>query len=111
MAAYQVLPATLDHGRFIAEHMRAPDRAEIWATAHLTPIEGIATSMKVSRYTFVGVADGVPFTVFGVMPFSLLSDTGAPWLFRHRRATSPRPRLLARPIKPGSTRCSKRIAC
>ena len=92
MSLYEVLPATIEHGRFIAEHMRAPDRAEVWATAHLTPAEGVAEALRTSRDTFVGVADGVPFTVFGVMPFSLLSDTGAPWLLgtdelpRHARA-------------------------
>lgn len=80
MTAYEVARATPEHGEYVAEHMRAADVAEIWVGWRHTPAEAIARSVAVSRDAFTGLADGVPFCVFGVGTATAMGDVGSPWM-------------------------------
>ena len=78
---------------FVAERMRAPDVAEVWASCHLTPLAALRASRRASRnMTFVGLANDTPVCVWGIAPGTLLNPVARPWLlgtdemYSHSRA-------------------------
>jgi hypothetical protein len=73
----EALPWHLDH---IAQHMRAADREEVWASGRWSPPSALRASAALSSMIRVGTVDGVPACVFGVSPASLLLGKGTPWL-------------------------------
>lgn len=69
--------------RPIVDHMREDDVREVWATAHMTPAEGVAQSVLMSRDVKVGCVHAKPVCIFGVSPSydtTALSRKGSPWL-------------------------------
>ncbi len=89
---YEVVPATIGHARELAENMRWPDCEEVWAAAHLYPLQATLLSLEASRDATTGLADGRVVCMFGVGPAAIISTTGIPWLLttdgveRHARA-------------------------
>ncbi len=92
MTTYSMEPAMLWHVAELAEHMRTPDRQEVWAAAHQEPEQAAYSSLLGSRDARVGLADGKVLCMFGVGSLTILSLTGIPWLLatkkleRHSRA-------------------------
>jgi hypothetical protein len=89
---YEIVTASQADLDLIARNMSRADADEVWATARLSPSAALAASAKVSRDTFVGLADGVPICAFGVGQRTILDDVGVPWLLgtpeisKHARA-------------------------
>lgn len=81
MTEYAVVHAAPEHAAWVAEHMRAADVAEVWAGWRHTPRQAVERSLAVSRdASYAGLADNVPFCVFGVGVATALSSVGSPWL-------------------------------
>ncbi len=65
---------------WVAAHLRAGDRAEVWASGRREPLDAIVRSVALSSHVWAGWIDGEPAAVFGVGPASLASGVGVPWL-------------------------------
>ena len=77
---YEIVPATLEHAEELAENMRWPDVEEVWATAHVYPLQATLLTMEVSHDAMTGLADGEVVCMFGVASAMIISTTGVPWL-------------------------------
>lgn len=75
-----VVEARPEHADALARTMRAEDRAEVWATAHVDPRKGLEMSLSSSLYAWTWLVDGQPACMFGVSSESILSGIGKPWL-------------------------------
>jgi len=80
MVETKVVRATLDHAIDLAPRMRLADRREIWASGKSGPHRALIRSMRRTRLSWCGMADGVPVCLFGVMPAACLGSVGVPWL-------------------------------
>ena len=80
MTKYEVLPTTVEHVYELAETMRTADQAEIWASGHYTPFEGLCASIRLTDDAHTGLADGQVLCIFGVGKTTLLSPVGHPWM-------------------------------
>lgn len=58
--------------------MREPDKNEIWASSHKTPLESLTDGLALSSVVYT-VHYGEPTTMFGVAPQSILSGNGVVW--------------------------------
>lgn len=76
----EIKPATLKDCEFVAANMRETDKAEVWASHHLAPIDALKHGLVSHGDTLTAFIDGVPVCVFGCSPRSLLSSTGVPWM-------------------------------
>jgi len=85
----EIVPALPEHA---ALPLRAADREEVWAVAHLQPQAALRESIASSAAAWTGMADGEPVCVFGVVPASILGGIGIPWMLgsdgvvKHQRA-------------------------
>lgn len=92
MVEYAVVQATEEHARELARNIRPADAKELWAAYHMTPLETLLLSVRVSRDTKAGLADGEVMCMFGIYTVTDLSSIGYPWLLgakklsRHARA-------------------------
>lgn len=68
-----------EDGDYIASHIRASDRKEIYYLAALTPLQAIKTTAAVSEIAWTAKLDGRPILAFGVCRKTALSDIGMPW--------------------------------
>lgn len=80
MTVKTLAPATDDHVDYIAGRMRAPDAAEAWAAARMSPYDALVHSMQASRDPMTGLADRRPVCMFGIAQVTPLSDWGVPWM-------------------------------
>lgn len=64
----------------LSKNMRSYDRDEVYAASGSTPYEALRSSHDRSIEAFTGLADDVPFMIFGVAPVSTLTSIGTPWL-------------------------------
>lgn len=76
----EFVPATPALMESIAENMREADRREVMASHGFTPIESLTASLKVSRYATVATSGGIPWAVFGLADYGILSNIGCPWM-------------------------------
>lgn len=76
---FRVVDATPSLLAAIAENVRAADVDELWASVKLTPYEAMVNGSKWST-AFVLLVDGSPVCAFGVVPYSVLTKFGAPWM-------------------------------
>ncbi len=89
---YEIVPATQEHVEELAAKMRQEDVDEVWAFAHMTPLEAVQVSFNNTKDAQVGLADGELVCMFGIVRASPLSETGYPWLLgtplvkKHARA-------------------------
>jgi hypothetical protein len=77
---YSVIPATEELAIRVADNLRPADVEEVWASSHHDPREAMMMSVMASRDAKVGMVGTHPVCVFGVVPYSLLSDRGVPWM-------------------------------
>jgi len=86
-----MLPATEADARELAPLLRADDRAEVLALG-CDPVESLLVSLSASREAGTWRDDGRIICMAGVVPLSLIGQTGVPWLLGsdlvpvHRRA-------------------------
>ena len=80
MAKLQIVPATQEHLEQVAANMRQADADEAWAAGHMSPLEALEFSDRITRDTKAGLADGEVFCIFGTARASALSFNGVPWL-------------------------------
>ena len=86
-----MLPATEDDARELAPLLRAEDRAEVLALG-VDPVPAILNGVVTAREAWTYRDDGRIICMAGVSPFSLIGQTGVPWLLgselvpTHRRA-------------------------
>ena len=85
MTTYSIEPATWEHAQELADHMRAPDKREVWAAAHHEPEQAVCLSLAASRDARTGLADGEVVCMFGVGSLTILSLTGIPWLLATKK--------------------------
>lgn len=89
---YSMVPTTPDHIEHVAANMRQADKDEVWASAGVPPRTALEMSVRISDPCWTGMAGDEPICIFGVVPRSLLSEVGIPWLLgtdgvrRHAKA-------------------------
>lgn len=88
-AAPEILASTLrvairaarsEHISRLVPRVREADRRELWAGWRHTPEESLRQGLQNSSHAWTGFIDFEPVCMFGVVPASILSGTGAPWL-------------------------------
>jgi len=81
VANRKVVKASAKHIPYLAAHMREPERAEVWAMAHMTPHEALTRSLLTSCLAWTALdTNGRPMAMLGVGKISLLADEGEAWL-------------------------------
>ena len=78
MLRVEVVAATPGHVAALARHLRAADRAEVWAAAHVGPAEALGRSLAASPLAWTGLMDCRPACMFGVGSGG--PDWGRPWM-------------------------------
>jgi hypothetical protein len=79
-ARIEIVPATLEHARYVAANLREADREEVMASTGWSPERALAESLSSSSNAWTGLADDAPVCIFGVAGETLLSRTGFPWM-------------------------------
>ena len=72
--------ATPESLKYIADHMRDQDVAEVWASSRVRPLEALTTSVAMSDKHAIAYANSVPTVVMGLVMSDLLSGIGVPWM-------------------------------
>ncbi|WP_271311450.1 hypothetical protein [Yersinia intermedia] len=80
MRQVQIVPATQEHAAALLPRVRQADVDEFYAAALMSPDEVIQRSMSASTVCFAGLVDGEVIVLFGVVPGSILTGFGVPWL-------------------------------
>jgi hypothetical protein len=90
--AVEIRPVEPGDIEYLAENLRAQDRAELDAAGWADHRQALIASVKRSRWAQVAVIDGELACVFGCAEYgSLIAPVGVPWLLgtdvipRHRR--------------------------
>jgi hypothetical protein len=83
MIQYDLASPTLEHVDDLTRHMRAADRAEIWASGHWTAEQAILLSLSVTPNPVAALADGRCMGLLGIGVSMLMSRHGSPWLLGH----------------------------
>ncbi len=74
----EIVLATDWHALEIAATARKADIDELWAGSRATPLDCMTYGMRYGAR--VGLIDGRPACMFGVMPYSIIAGHGIPWL-------------------------------
>ena len=85
MTNTRVVPATPYHTMDLAYRLRPADVEEIKASSGRTPEEALCASVASSRKAWALVHNGRCEAIFGIAPWPLTSDVGAPWLLASER--------------------------
>lgn len=93
MADLTVRPPRSTDFPYLADHLRAADRAEVLAACgQVNVLETLVRCAARSSHAWVWAEGETPVAIFGVTPISLLGGVGSPWLlgtdavFDHPRA-------------------------
>lgn len=76
----EIVPATENHIRAISEMVRRADIEELWATSMRKPEEVIREGVLASDKAMVGLVDGIPVCIWGVVHDSIIGPIGTPWM-------------------------------
>lgn len=79
MCEVRVVPTSMAHVDLILPHVRAADALELSALG-VSALEAMLVGIKLSSSTWTGFCDGEAVTMFGVVPISVVTGLGAPWL-------------------------------
>lgn len=79
MAETRIEPATEEHARNLAPRLRAEDRAEVWRSSRMEPLEALLTAVRWSLEAGALVAGEDVVAMAGIIPISLLTGTVQPW--------------------------------
>jgi ribosomal protein S18 acetylase RimI-like enzyme len=83
VAEIRIVPATQDDVDYIANHLRLRDLEELRASHgnDVDAVQLLRLSVSLSEEAMVAVtAHGEPVAVFGVVPLSILTGDGRPWM-------------------------------
>lgn len=80
MANIRIVPATDADAVAMAPRLRIADLEELWAWAHIGPLDGLLYSLRASPIAWTGFVDDEPACMFGVGAASMLSAEGSPWM-------------------------------
>ncbi len=95
MTDYVIRGAVDDDAEALAPIMRDLDRQEVWAQSRSTPLQALRKGLGTSVDSFTALADGVPFCMFGVSPFTKLGGwAGSPWLLTSKDIVTHRVMLM-----------------
>lgn len=72
----------------IAEDMRCADRAEVWASNHLTPIEALERGLSASDFVAVITVNDMPMAMCGLVKRDILSGKGFIWMLATEESTN-----------------------
>lgn len=92
--SYSIRRAVAEDVTKLAPIMRDYDRQEVWASSAKTPLQALQAGFDLSVETFTSLADDVPLFMYGVAPFTLLGQTGTPWLLTSQDITNHRHHLM-----------------
>lgn len=79
-----LVPLCKAHLQDLAPHLRAQDRAEMWAAYRLAPLEGLMLCWQRSALAVAFLYKGRVAAVAGVEPASLLGCSGCVWAWTGR---------------------------
>lgn len=80
MVKVELVKPTLEHVIHIANHMRAADAAEVWASSRKTPLEAMLSGFKYSDRSIVVMVNDEPCAMIGLVIQSILTGTGVVWM-------------------------------
>lgn len=75
-----VVEAMPEHVPLITADVRQADIDELYAASEITPELAMWKGLAVSTHAWVGFIDHEPVCMFGVVPRSVLSGRGIPWM-------------------------------
>lgn len=78
-ARITIEPATLAHADYVAQYMRKSDVIEVDASHGHDPVTASRASVMCSRFAYTGLADGIPFYLFGMRDGTAMNRKGAVW--------------------------------
>ena len=64
----------------IAQRMRAADAKGVYDSHRLSPCQALLIGMKARGNCWTILGDGIPEGMVGIIPMSLFSDRGLPWM-------------------------------
>jgi hypothetical protein len=76
----EILPVTESHIAEVSKMVRCADKEELWAAAMQQPEEAIRAGVESSDQALVGLVDGTPVCIWGVVNDSLIGPVGTPWM-------------------------------
>jgi hypothetical protein len=76
---YALIPATPDHARAMAPHLRTAEVQEVMAASGLTPEQTLLAELAQSLVAWAWLVDGQVGCMFGVVQPSLLDEESYPW--------------------------------
>lgn len=88
----EIVPTVPEHVAELAANLRDPDRAELLASGHADAARAISLSASLSTHICTATVGGRVGAIFGVVPLSMLTGLGCPWMLgtdlvvTHRRA-------------------------
>lgn len=78
-AKITIEPATVGMATYIGQNLRRSDREEVMASHGHDPVEAAVQSVLCSRFAYCGLADGVPFYLFGMRDGTAVHPVGVVW--------------------------------
>lgn len=75
-----IVPATLNHIPWVANHVRPEDRVELRDLYGHDPFSALTLSYFVSDWAMTGLVRGEPVCMFGVAPADGQPGVGRPWM-------------------------------
>lgn len=71
--------ATIAMAQYVGLNMRSADAEEVKASHGHDPVDAAVASVMASRFAYCGLADGVPFYLFGMREGTAVDRRGAVW--------------------------------
>lgn len=80
MSGARLVPALPEHVALLAPRVREADRQELWASGRITPAAALAIGVSSSSSSWAGFIGDELVCLFGVVPASLVTGIGVPWM-------------------------------
>lgn len=71
--------ATIGMAQYIGLNMRSSDVEEVKASHGHAPVDAAVASVMCSRFAYCGLADGIPFYLFGMRDGTAVGGRGVVW--------------------------------
>ena len=101
-----IVVAQPKHIEVLAQTMRAPDRDEVWATAHVCPDLALELSVAGSCDPMTALWDGEIICMFGCGAKTLTTNVGVPWMLGTNKLADP---VIGRNFLRGSVAYIRRL--
>lgn len=77
---YEVIPANINHVEHLHQRLTKETVQELWAVNRLLPRDALIEGLTKSYAPKVGMYNGLPVCMYGVIHLTLLSRIGIPWM-------------------------------